>query len=400
MDVGSQAVEVFCLARDWRFLARAIAWGCALVSLGSCATGLMKKSESEKLDFSKDFDKVVKIKEFAPSEPNKTAPEGKAEKTAPTRTESASEKVAPKSSEAFSDKASSPARSGKLRNQRVKGSKKHAQTSNQGATHGSEQAVAKAKPMRRLPPLEDDEKMDGRRPLLDPFRVGEKVTLSVSYFKVAAGEMTLEVAPFVEVNGRKAYHFVYAAKSSSVFSMFYAVDDSAETFLDYLDLVPSSYAIHVRESKQLREVRAFWDFKQKTARLWEKKITREKGVQESNQDWPLEDYAQNVLTAAHYMRIFQMYPGKKLSFYVSDSGKNYLFRGEVLRREKLETPIGDLDTLVIKPQFELDGMFAPVGNILMWVTDDDRKFLVRIESSIRIGTIVAKLKALERGGGN
>lgn len=99
--------------------------------------------------------------------------------------------------------------------------------------------------MTHEPPEEDAEGFIGRRPKVDPFRIGEKVTLELSYFGVAAGEMNLEVRPFVQVNGRKSYHFVGTAVSSSVFAMFYAVDDWFETFVDYETLVPSSYALHV-----------------------------------------------------------------------------------------------------------------------------------------------------------
>ena len=40
---------------------------------------------------------------------------------------------------------------------------------------------------------------------------------------------------------------------------------------------------------------------------------------------------------------------------------------------------------------------APVGEVLVWLTDDERKFVVRLETKIKIGTIVAKLKSLEKG---
>ena len=78
---------------------------------------------------------------------------------------------------------------------------------------------------RRKPHLEDDEGFDGRRPLVEPYEVGEKVILRLSYFGVEAGKFTMEVKPMVKVNGRKSYHFHYRAKSSRLFSLFYSVND-------------------------------------------------------------------------------------------------------------------------------------------------------------------------------
>ena len=59
------------------------------------------------------------------------------------------------------------------------------------------------KSKKREPGLEDSEGFDGRRPIEDPFRPGESVTLSVKYFNMRAGDATFKVEPFVEVNGKK-----------------------------------------------------------------------------------------------------------------------------------------------------------------------------------------------------
>ena len=45
-----------------------------------------------------------------------------------------------------------------------------------------------------------------------PFKVGEKVTLELSYFNMPAGKLILETKPFVEVNGNKSYTFYVAVK--------------------------------------------------------------------------------------------------------------------------------------------------------------------------------------------
>ncbi len=45
----------------------------------------------------------------------------------------------------------------------------------------------------------------------------------------------------------------------------------------------------------------------------------------------------------------------------------------MLKREVLDTEIGKLKTVVIAPILTVDGVFTPVGEIKMWLTDDDRK---------------------------
>ncbi len=253
-------------------------------------------------------------------------------------------------------------------------------------------------PQEHEPDLEDKEGFTGRRPAVDPFRENEKVVLAVNYFNVVAGDLTLSVLPFKSVNDKKSYHFSMNVKSTKMFSLFYAVDDTAETFVDFDTLVPMTYTLEGKETARRKEVRTFFDWQKSEATFWEKTISAndDEGEKKRKVVWAIEPFTQNVISALFYLRTFTLTPGKKLAFRVSDDGKNYVFNGEVLRREKLHTDIGDFDSVVVRPTFQLDGEFKQTGEILIWLTDDDRKLPIRIESKIKIGALVAKLKAIER----
>lgn len=268
-------------------------------------------------------------------------------------------------------------------------------------------AVAKAKSVKekkavkpegpRQPTIEDSEGFNGRRPIVDPYRAGEKVTFSLSYFNIVAGDLDMEVKPMVEVNGEKAYHFEVTAKSNSFFNRIYAVEDKAVTYMSYDDMRSLSLQITLKESKQLAETRTFFDWKTSKANYWKKSVTKENGERSKKLEWQLIPYAQNVISVVYYLRAFQLTVGKKIRIPVADEGKNIVFTGEVLRKEKVKTDLGTFDTVVVKPEITVDGAFKPVGDILLWLTDDDRKFLVRLESKIKIGTVVAKLKSMDKG---
>ena len=258
-------------------------------------------------------------------------------------------------------------------------------------TEASENAV-------HLPTLEDSEGFIGRRPKVDPFRPGEKITFSVTYFNIVAGDLSLKVLPYKIVNGKKAYDFTIDAESNKAFSLFYSVEDFAETFVDFESLNPITYSIDMHESAQQKETKVFFDSHKNEATLWEKVIHRgHSHGQERKLQWAIDPYTQNVISAIFYLRTFTLSPGKKLAFRVSDNGKNYIFNGEVLRRETLHTKAGDFKTIVVQPSFHLAGRFQPTGENYIWLTDDDRKFPVKIECKIKIGSLIAKLKGLDKG---
>ncbi len=250
---------------------------------------------------------------------------------------------------------------------------------------------------KRQPDLEDTEGFSGRRPIVDPFWIGEKTVLAMSYFGAKAGEMTMSVDPYVEVNGKKAYHFSATIKSAPFFSTFYAVDDYGETFLDFEEMTPFNILIKVKESGQLREVRSFFDWKAMKANYWERKVTKKKGTEERKLEWDIPAYTHNAFSAAYYLRTFKLTPGKVIQFRVADENRNMIVKAHVLRREEIETDAGKFNTVVIRPEIAMDGVFTPMGDVFFWLTDDDRKMYVRIEAKIKIGTIKAEAIQLIKG---
>lgn len=250
-------------------------------------------------------------------------------------------------------------------------------------------------PTRRQPELESDQGFEGRRPLRDPFRVGEKVVHKVHYYSVSAGSLDMQVKPFAQVNGRKAYNFNINIKTSNWYSSIYSVDDRMTTLVDFETMVPWVFQLHVRETGQLRESRMLFDKNQAT--FWERKVTKKDGEEEKKLNWEILDYSQNIFSGIFYMRTFQWPLGVENAFRVADNGKNMIFRGKAIRKEKLSTDIGDFDSIVVQPQIELAGKFEPVGDIFIWLSDDDRKFILRIEAKIKIGTLVSEVIELKPG---
>lgn len=245
--------------------------------------------------------------------------------------------------------------------------------------------------------LEDGEGFDGRRPIHDPYRVGEKVTYAVRYWKVDAGTMSLETLAPKYVNQKLSYHHHLEVKSRDSFNWIYSVNDKADLFLDFENLIPYSYVIKVDETNQVGENRCLFDWPNMNAKLWEKLKKKDKGIEEKVFDWKLEPFSQNVLSLPVYLRSFKLTPGKKFSIPFGHRGSNMLFGVNVLRRETLETDAGTFQAVVIRPTLKIDGAFKPMGEVLLWFSDDEQKLLLKIEAEIKIGTIRAEAIQVQRG---
>lgn len=361
--------------------------------LSACAAKFVKYEKAEELKTNTEFEntvKIVKPAETAGSEPApaESAEAGQAKPSTAAETQTGSEKSKANAAKKFRPATSAPEASSKVKTSgKAKGKKKEA-----APAEAEVPAV-----LAREPALEDSEGFNGRRPIVDPFRVGEEVTHAVRYFKVQAGTLKLKVEPFAFVNNRKAYSFVTEITSSSMFSAFYSVEDRIEAMADYETLSAMTYALHVKESGQLREGRSYFDEEKKIANYWEKKYTEKKGHEEKKIEWELLPYSQNVFTAIFYMRNFQWRVGKEISFRVSHDNEALLFKGTAIRKEVLDTDAGKFNAIVIKPEISVKGAFKPMGDIFIWLSDDDRKYVLRIECNIKIGTLVSEVIEIKSG---
>ena len=255
----------------------------------------------------------------------------------------------------------------------------------------SQSKVATSK--EREPSIENADGFDlgSRRPKVDPFVVGEKVIHSVSYFGAEAGKLTLQVKPFVEVNNRKSYNFYMGLKTSSLFSKFYSVDDYVETFIDFDELVPHVFNLSARESGKLVSANSFFDNKTLKATFWEKKYTEKNGEEVKKLAWDILSYSQNAFSGIFYMRVFKWDIGKENSFRVADDEKNIIFKATAIEKEKLDTDAGQFNAIKIKATVVSRGALKQAGDFYIWISDDDRKIILRIEAEIKIGKIVSEI---------
>lgn len=347
--------------------------------LSSCSTSFLKYDKEDQLKKIDEFDEKVKIVDPTAPTPAPTAA------PAPTPVAEAAKPAAKKETEKAPAKQTS----------------KKSKSKSKAKTESSKEAVATAtpepSPSRRQPDLEDDEGFNGRRPIHDPFRVGEEVVHDVNYFKVSAGSLKMKVGPYATVNGRKAYNLKMEIGTSSLFSSFYSVEDSVDIFMDYETLVPSVFQLHVKESGQLREAKMLFNDKDNTATFWERKVTKKDGVEEKRQNWEILPFTQSVYSAVFYMRFFKWELGKEYSYRVANDNENLVFSGKALRKEVLDTKLGPMKAIVVQPNITLKGKFKPIGDNLIWLSDDDRHYILRIEAKIKIGTLVSEVVEIKPG---
>jgi hypothetical protein len=236
-----------------------------------------------------------------------------------------------------------------------------------------------------------------RRPEKDPTWLSEKQVFEITYFGVTAGDFTLDVLPFKMISNRKVYHIKGTAVSSKLFGLFYRLNDSVETFIDYDGIFPHRFHVLLDETKQTRDSLELYDAEKSRSFFWNRWNHKVKGYIEIKDFFPMQPFSQDSLSALYYLRTLPLPTGAVISFPVISEGKNWEAVITVLRREVLDTPIGKVQTIVLKPETKYQGILQKRGDSFVWLTDDDRRYLIRLEAKVKIGAVVANLKKVEPG---
>ncbi len=236
-----------------------------------------------------------------------------------------------------------------------------------------------------------------RSPVKTPIFPSEKLVLEITYFGVSAGIFTLKVLPYKSVHERKVYHIQGNAKSSKLFSLFYTLDDTVETFLDYDGLFSHRFHIVLDETKQTRDSLELYDSEGKRMFYWNRWNHKTKGYTEIKDFFPMEPFPQDSLSALYYLRTLKYQEGTVIRFPVASEGKCWEAVVTLERKEMLKTPLGRIPTLVLKLEAQYQGILQKRGDSFLWLSDDERRIPLRLEAKVKIGTVVAALKAYEPG---
>lgn len=238
-----------------------------------------------------------------------------------------------------------------------------------------------------------------RRPSLDPLWIGEQLVYDISYFGVSAGEFTISLEGIKAVNQRKVYHARGVAVSSAVFSVFYRLHDVVESFFDYDGIFSHRFHIVLDESKQTRDSLELNDSEKAQTYYWNRWNHHSRGYTEVKEYKPIPRFSQDSMSAMYYLRtILPIANGQMVTFPVVSEGKFWDAEITALRREEFDSPaLGKVRTIVLKPETKYQGILQKRGDSFLWFTDDEHRYMVKMEAKVKIGTVHATLKKVIPG---
>lgn len=223
-----------------------------------------------------------------------------------------------------------------------------------------------------------------------PFGPGEKLSYNIYWTFVLAGSATLETLETGPVEGREALHFRALARSTPFIDTFYKVRDSIESWVDPAMTHAILYRKDQSEGDYVRNYLVRFDTNGNVAYRYSK------GALKNAVSIPSGTF--DPLSMLFLFRTKTLYQGFEFVAPVTDGEKSITGTAKVLRRERIKTPAGEFDTLLVEPDVRnIGGVFrkSPDATLQVWITNDARRIPVRVKSKVVVGHFSMELTGYE-----
>lgn len=212
------------------------------------------------------------------------------------------------------------------------------------------------------------------------FSDGENISMIVFYsvagLYVNAGTATFNTT-LERLNNKPVYHVVGTGVTNSKYDWIFKVRDRYESYFDTSTLQPYKFIRNIDEGgyKKYENV----TFNQTTNAA----ITTD-GV------YKVTNCIQDVISAVYYARNinFDKYKvNDKIPFDLFMDNEVFHMYVRYLGKETIKTRYGKFKTIKFKPLLVKGSMFEGGEKMTVWVSDDQNKVPVRIESDIVVGSV-------------
>lgn len=110
----------------------------------------------------------------------------------------------------------------------------------------------------------------------------------------------------------------------------------------------------------------------------------------------IESGTQDLVSGIYTLRRLPLAVGKTFEVSISDSGLVYKIPVHVTAREEMKSILGKTWCFRVEPEIFGDNrLIEQKGNMIIWITDDSRRLLVRSQINSNIGRVEVKLKSID-----
>jgi len=216
------------------------------------------------------------------------------------------------------------------------------------------------------------------------FKSGENATYKI-YYTLAGVYFEAGSVNFAcrneQLGNKPVYHITAIGKTIPFYDHVYKVRDRYETYIDTASLLSYQFSRSVLEGPIKKYENITFNREVNTA------IT-DSGV------YRVPECVRDVLGTLYYVRnlsVDNLRPGDKIEFSMFMDNQLYKSYIRFMGKEIISTRYGKFHAIKIKPLLIKGTMFEAGEKMTVWVSDDPNHIPLRIQATIRIGSVKADL---------
>lgn len=217
-------------------------------------------------------------------------------------------------------------------------------------------------------------------------RSNEAMEFQVSYLGVPMGKVRLFTG---KVDGTVAPVFLQA-QTTSVFAVV-TLKQQLASYLDVETGLPRFGSLDAVEGSYRHTDTVKYD------RASSKATIREKGKFDNTYVVDVAPDAMDFVSLVYWLRSMPLPDGARYDFRILAQQKVSTITAEVLGRETIETKSGGFQAVRVKVPTAFTGKFSEKNPTHVWISDDDRRVVVRITADFAIGHATANLTSYSPG---
>ncbi len=223
-----------------------------------------------------------------------------------------------------------------------------------------------------------------------PFMPGERLVYHIRWGAVDAGEAVFEILPVTQLDKQPSRHFLLTVKTSSFVDVFYKVRDRFDAYTDICFTRSMRYSKRGKGHEK-RDVLALFD--------WEKQTVRYSDFNRGRKPVNIPPGSFDPLSTFYKLRCLNLDQNSEITFPVTDGKKCFMGKAHVVGRETITCFNTAYDTYVVEPELtHFGGVFkkSHKPTLRLWITADERRLPVRIQSKVLVGSIIGELVSVTR----
>ena len=193
-------------------------------------------------------------------------------------------------------------------------------------------------------------------------------------------------------NGRELIRIRMVSKSYKAYSKFYKVDDSKEVIIDPKTALPLQIDLQMNEGSTHSSHITVFDHTNHTAIIYDR-------IANTTNQIEIADQTRDVVTFLFAMRNENPEDLSKNVHTLLSGGKLYEMSIKIRKDGRVRVPgYGKVDCTKVEPIAEFDGLFLRKGEILFWISKQERRMITCIKTQVPVGKITVKLQKVTGPG--